>query len=279
MNLAFENEDFVPAVPPEGAPDFSYVEGVDPGGYIFYGTYGYNLYAPKGGPTEDDMPYCPHKGLLTAWMLVVFYGFPSAPGPEQFWNCTEKGYGLYKSEDFLGELNAIRICAFGECCEGTIGGAKFADDAMNWHTTVGDRFKGGLCEIKDLEEEVYCLEIMGQANCNCYEYYPEIDVMSHSIPCVDNAVRFMINCKVFKTKLSLRWVEGAVEPLSYMGSMTTEEIIGWDSVVIYNELRLCKPYSYYHPEAAPTSGSEAKMVDSASNLFVGTGVFLLSALI
>jgi len=271
---AFENEIFEVPAPLEAGPSFGY-DDADPGGYMFYGTWTMEKFG--GSVPADEMPYSPHKTFHTAWLLVVFYGFGEAPGPFNFWNCTEKGYGQYTSADFTGMLSAVKICEAGSCCPDIVGGMKFADDAMNWHTIVGDRLKGALCDISALEEEVYCHEMMGQANENCYEYYSSTETMVVNIPCVDTAVRYFLECPVFKTKLAWRWAEGSSEPLEYHSLLTPIDAVVVDSLIVYPETRLCKPHSYYHPDASSSSsGSTDGSTDSSAANYAG---FLLAVLV
>jgi len=260
MTFAFENEDFVPVAMTEGNPDFSYEAASDPGGYVYYGAWTMTLF--PNGPTPSDMPYTPHKTMHSSYLLVITYAL--APiNPLAFWNCSINGL-KFAPEDFLGVIDNKKICEVGSCCKDFHNMPAFADDAANWHTVNTDKNSGGLCPV--MTEETYCMEILGHANENCLEYFAEYDKLLTPIPCVDTIVRFYLSCTVFKTAMATRWIKGGFEPESYWNQQTNEQVITMDSTMIYSELRLCSPHSYYHPEdvKSPASNSNSDADESAA---------------
>lgn len=269
MSFAFENEIYRPPDPEAGNPNFSYDPDTDPGGYLHYGAWTMKLF--PNGPTDADMPWTPHKTFHTSYLLVITYAFTPV-NPLAFWNCSLTG-NIFTSADFLGVIDNKKICEVGSCCSNFYDKPAFSPDALQWHTTNSEKNSAGLCPV--MEEEAYCMEIIGHSNENCLEYFVAPDQLLTNIICVDIIARFYLKCPVFKTAISTRWKMDGYEPMTYLEQNTNEQIIVIDSLVVYGEERICSPHSYYHPEdvkgsdgGSPKGSSGGPVADDSAAPFI-----------
>jgi hypothetical protein len=264
----FENESYIPPPLVPSTPDYTFNPDTDPGGYAYRGV---TLWVFDGVLTDDDFPYIPHNSGFSQYVLVNSYSAPPVLQSD-VWNCSGKGI-VFEKSDFLGVANNEEVCTPGSCCSDIIGLPKFGEDQHEQHDWFNGRAASGLCDVAP--EEVYCIQVGGHFQVNCFSYWVHPTELPAPLICFDSFVVFHLNCNVFKTTypMILPW-----DPPVYYDLMTMEETIVNDAAVFIPD-RVCHPYSYYHPNTASTSGSssasDSGSDESSSTVYVPLSIALL----
>jgi hypothetical protein len=244
----FENEAYVPPDLLPATPSYTFTDD-DNGGYHWTHIWNLDL-------NTVDLPFCLMISNANMFPLVYTYNAPPILSIDS-WNCTVLGIE-FAASDFSGVVNGVSpqtMCDVGNCCKDMLGEYKFADDQDDWHNWIDNLAQIGLCGEVPVEE-LYCNFIAGHYQGNCFTRLTGQLTRTHTFPCIDVHTLYFLSCPVYQT-VPVHFGY-APEPDKYLDQLTAEE-----RIVVYNSVEeadhICKPYSYFFPDATKesTSGKES----------------------
>jgi hypothetical protein len=257
----FQDESYVPPMDlPDSTPDLTFEPDSDPGGYYITYAINKNFDDQTDGPPYYALPYF----NFAEYFCWHTWDIKCSENGWAFWNCTAKGI-VFEEADYPGTVVGETICE--DCCSEWMGYPKQTTDQLDRQATWDTFIQANACET--YHEALYCHLSDGWHGHVCLEQYIDQGTRQIYKPCLDNGVRWMLECNLLKTTGAYSYIE-VYEPNAYRESLSIEQTF----IVYYIQSasghdRVCYPYSYYFPDAsaeADDSGSLAPVVVLSSIL-------------
>lgn len=218
---------------PQSIPTFTF-DSNDPGGYILQAIncdYNDEQFVDQ---FATGTFYSRFSCNTFRYFLVVFYDLPDAFAPGSS-NCT-------LSQPLTLDTPEANGYPAGTCGDEFLGITSINFEPYSFW--IGSYEEIGNCE--PASEAALCLQLLTSVKW-CIEHYLSPGERTYVTPCSDTIMVWASTCTFVFPMTNF-----GIEPESYWNSLTQEET-EYMSSVMFNEDRVCKPYSYYNPSS--TSGS------------------------